>query len=128
MKRLLLAMSLLCGAVSLAQAGHVSVGIGIGQGWGYVAPHVYRPVVAPGFYYPPAYYSPPPAAYYPAPVVISPPGQRVYVERNDLASTSRESSGDWYYCRKPEGYYPYVQACPGGWMRAQSRPADLSQE
>ncbi len=23
----------------------------------------------------------------------------------------------WYYCRNPEGYYPYVRECPGGWMR-----------
>jgi len=23
----------------------------------------------------------------------------------------------WYYCRKPEGYYPYVKKCPDGWMK-----------
>jgi hypothetical protein len=22
----------------------------------------------------------------------------------------------WYWCRGPEGYYPYVESCPGGWL------------
>ncbi len=22
----------------------------------------------------------------------------------------------WYYCQNPQGYYPYIQQCPGGWM------------
>jgi len=23
----------------------------------------------------------------------------------------------WYYCQDPQGYYPYVKNCPGGWMK-----------
>jgi hypothetical protein len=23
----------------------------------------------------------------------------------------------WYYCKDPQGYYPYVKQCPGGWMK-----------
>jgi len=23
----------------------------------------------------------------------------------------------WYYCQDPQGYYPYVKSCPGGWMK-----------
>jgi hypothetical protein len=23
----------------------------------------------------------------------------------------------WYYCQDPQGYYPYVRSCPGGWMK-----------
>jgi hypothetical protein len=23
----------------------------------------------------------------------------------------------WYYCRNPQGYYPYVKQCPNGWMK-----------
>ncbi len=23
----------------------------------------------------------------------------------------------YYYCRNPEGYYPQVPSCPGGWLR-----------
>jgi len=22
----------------------------------------------------------------------------------------------WYYCANPQGYYPYIQQCPGGWQ------------
>jgi hypothetical protein len=29
----------------------------------------------------------------------------------------------WYYCQDPSGYYPYVQACPGGWLTVEPRPA-----
>ncbi len=23
----------------------------------------------------------------------------------------------WYYCQNPQGYYPYVKSCPGGWIQ-----------
>jgi hypothetical protein len=23
----------------------------------------------------------------------------------------------WYYCQNPQGYYPDVNNCPGGWMK-----------
>jgi hypothetical protein len=23
----------------------------------------------------------------------------------------------WYYCQNPQGYYPYIQQCPNGWMQ-----------
>jgi len=23
----------------------------------------------------------------------------------------------WYYCQDPQGYYPYVKSCPGGWKQ-----------
>ncbi len=28
----------------------------------------------------------------------------------------------YYYCVKPEGYYPYVRACSGGWQRVPAKP------
>jgi hypothetical protein len=28
----------------------------------------------------------------------------------------------YYYCVKPEGYYPYVRACSGGWQRLPAKP------
>jgi hypothetical protein len=28
----------------------------------------------------------------------------------------------WYYCQNPQGYYPYVKNCPGGWMRVVPTP------
>jgi hypothetical protein len=28
----------------------------------------------------------------------------------------------WAYCQDPEGYYPYVQECPGGWVPVAPTP------
>jgi hypothetical protein len=28
----------------------------------------------------------------------------------------------WAYCQNPEGYYPYVQDCPGGWLAVVPTP------
>ena len=28
----------------------------------------------------------------------------------------------WYYCQDPEGYYPYVKSCPGGWIEVEPKP------
>jgi hypothetical protein len=39
------------------------------------------------------------------PIAYSPP---VYVQPAPTAY--------WYYCQNPQGYYPYVQQCPAGWM------------
>jgi hypothetical protein len=45
-----------------------------------------------------------------------------YVERSDSALESSGPSDSWYYCRKPEGYYPDVQRCPGGWEKVPPAP------
>jgi hypothetical protein len=63
----------------------------------FIAPRVVVPVVpfwAPYTYaYPPVAVAPPPAVY-----VQPPPPQPL-----------------WYYCGNPQGYYSYLQQCPGGW-------------
>jgi hypothetical protein len=28
----------------------------------------------------------------------------------------------WYYCSNPEGYYPYIKSCPGGWAKVVPTP------
>ena len=30
----------------------------------------------------------------------------------------------WYHCRHPDGYYPYVSACPSGWQTVPAVPSD----
>jgi len=60
--------------------------------------------------YPRAYYAPP--AYYAAPVVAYTPPSVTYIERSP-----GEGGGYWYYCRSPDGYYPNVRNCPGGWLK-----------
>ena len=46
------------------------------------------------------------------PVVVVPQQPQTYVQRNQ-----RQESDYWYYCQNPQGYYPYIKSCPGGWMK-----------
>ncbi|RZI44134.1 hypothetical protein EGT07_01515 [Herbaspirillum sp. HC18] len=124
--KLLLAFLLLAlGASGAAWAdghghGHVGVGVYFGPGWG-------------GWYYPPPYaYYPYPAypAYpgYPYPAAVS-SGPVTYVERAPAMQSSgpvteapRAQSNNWYYCHQPDGYYPYIKECPGGWQTVPAQP------
>ena len=56
-----------------------------------------------GPWYPYGYYPPPPV------IVQQPPP--VYVQ------PEQQEDNYWYYCRDPEGYYPYVRNCADGWMK-----------
>ena len=69
--------------------------------------------VWPWWWGPPVHYVYP---VYSAPVVIqqSPP---VYIQQEEPAAQPF-----WYYCQNPKGYYPYVQQCPGGWMKVVPNP------
>lgn len=87
-----------------------------GRGHGYAPRHVHGsrtgvylnlgPLWWPGYY--PGYYYP---YYAPSTVIVAPPAPTTYVQ------TPAEGSGYWYYCQSPQGYYPYVRSCPGGWMK-----------
>ena len=55
---------------------------------------------------PPAYGPPPAAVYAPAPAYT----QHAY------APPPPPAPSYWYYCPSAGGYYPYVRACPGGWL------------
>ena len=69
------------------------------------------PLYGPPAYGPNPYWGPPPY-YYPAPpVVVVPQQPQTYVQRN------QQESSYWYYCQNPQGYYPYIKSCPGGWMK-----------
>jgi hypothetical protein len=35
------------------------------------------------------------------------------------------ASGVWYHCRSPEGYYPYIRDCHGGWEQVPATPGDM---
>ncbi|MBU5638231.1 hypothetical protein KOM00_16000 [Geomonas sp. Red69] len=85
--------------------GHFSGSVYIGPGWGYWDPFFYP------YYYPyPAY-----PYYYNPPTVVVPQEPQEYISPD--TGTGEEQTGYWYYCRKPEGYYPYVERCPSGWMK-----------
>jgi hypothetical protein len=123
-------------AMADAQAGG-GVGVGVYVGPGYYRPYgypYYRPY--PYFYPPfpaysyPVYPYPYPYPYYAPPVVATVPASPpVYVERSDIQPGAQQGAqgsgalqpGYWYYCRNPEGYYPSVQQCPGGWQQVAPR-------
>ena len=79
-------------------------------------------------YYGSPYYSPAPV-YYPP---VQQPTQVIYTERRvDPPISSQESSTNsvqnvqnswWYYCAAPNAYYPYINKCPGGWLRVAPQP------
>jgi len=57
--------------------------------------------------------------YLPPPVVVERPMTDYYVQP---APPQSEEPTYWYYCRKPDGYYPYVKQCPEGWMKVVPTP------
>jgi len=63
-------------------------------------------------FYPAPYY------YYP-PVAVAPSSPPVYIEQGNAQAAE---SNYWYYCTNPEGYYPYVKQCPGGWQKVVPQP------
>jgi len=91
--------------------GHGRVGVGVVIG-------------APGYWhYPGPYYPPYPYPYYAYPPVVVAPEPQTYIERTpEPPQQQAQPSNDWYYCHKPEGYYPYVKQCPGGWQRVAPQP------
>jgi len=47
----------------------------------------------------------------------------MYIQQQGTNRSVTESQADyWYYCRKPEGYYPHVKKCTDGWMRVVPQP------
>lgn len=81
--------------------GHFSGSIWIGPSWGLWDP----------FWYP--YYPYPSYRYYTPPTVVVPQEPQEYI----LPESQQRETDYWYFCRNPEGYYPYVERCPSGWMR-----------
>jgi hypothetical protein len=83
---------------------HVGVGIWLGPGWG------------PGWWGP--YYYPPYYPYYSEPPIVIQEQPEVYVQ----PAPQSEQPSYWYYCKEPQGYYPYVKQCPNGWMKVVPTP------
>jgi hypothetical protein len=60
--------------------------------------------------------------WYPYPPVVVEPYPRVVVERPPQVVLPPQPPPSWYYCENPQGYYPYVQQCPGGWRQVAPTP------
>lgn len=100
-----LVLTLLCAAAAGSAWAH-------GRG-----PRVGVYVGVPFGYY---WYGPPPYYYYPPPVIVRPEPQ-MHIEKAAPVPAPQAQSY-WYYCTNPQGYYPYVKACPGGWMQVVPTP------
>jgi hypothetical protein len=95
---------------------HVAVGFFFGPGFVYGYPFYPYPY---SYYYP---YWPVTAGAYPAEVT-----QDVEQEQDgqpESGSGVAPQAAYYYRCARPEGYYPYVKACPGGWERVPTEPPD----
>lgn len=115
--------------------GHFGVGLGVGVGVGLglsLLPGYYHR----SYYYPPVYYDYP---YYPNEVIVRtvPAPRTVYIEQSgsyDADTPSYPSSSAptsvvpstggniWYYCHNPDGFYPSIKSCPGGWQKVPASP------
>lgn len=91
-----------------------------GGGHYYGSSSVYIGPVWYPWYYPYPYPYPYPYYYSPPPVVIETGPQEYIYQSPQPAAPSY-----WYHCGNPEGYYPYVKQCPGGWEKvAPTNPQD----
>jgi len=96
----------------------VLVGSSVGPGQAWHHPHGFRPlgvVVVPRVVVPVA------PSWYPYPPVVIDAHPRV-VERLPSIALPPSPTSSWYYCDNPQGYYPYVQQCPGGWKQVPATP------
>jgi hypothetical protein len=100
--------------------GHRGARVGIGV---YLGPGIGYPVYRPAY----PYYQPYPYGWSP-PVMAVPAEPPVYIERgNDAPAYSGGTNGQlpqgyWYRCNEPDGYYPYITQCPGGWLQVPAQP------
>jgi hypothetical protein len=45
-----------------------------------------------------------------------------YVSEYAYEEPGADYGNNWYYCRDPEGYYPYVKHCYGSWEPVPAQP------
>lgn len=93
---------------------HSYGGLGFYGGLPYYSPYYANP------YYGGLYYGNSP--YYPSSGINMPPAPPVYIEQSSTPAIQPREIHNWDYCRKPEGYYPHVPACPTGWQSIDPQP------
>ena len=95
--------------------------------YGYHNPGFWGNYYGPGFYSPYRYraygYADPffrPYYTYP-PVVTAPSRPPVYIQQPE-PKLAQPKTNYWYYCQNPQGYYPHIKECPGGWTLVAPQP------
>ena len=113
------ALALLLAAVSPGQAfrgGHGGHGGHFGRGG-----HVNVGFFVGGPFWGPGWWGP----YYPSYPYYAP--QTVVVQQPVTYSQQTPEQNYWYFCRDPEGYFPYVRNCPNGWLKVVPYPGDAKE-
>lgn len=102
------------------------LGIGVG-GYGYYNPGFWGNYYGSGFYSPYGYraygYTDPffrPYYTYP-PIVTAPSQPPIYIQQPE-PKLAQPKTNYWYYCQSPQGYYPHIKECPGGWTQVAPQP------
>lgn len=114
---LLLLLASAAGQNAWADRGHFH------HGRAHVGVYIAAPLGWPLWYGPEPYYYPYPYRYYPYQTgIVEPAGPTVYIEKSPAQAPGSQPSDYWYYCNSPDGYYPYVKECPGGWKRVTPEP------
>ena len=96
-------------------------------GYGYYNPGFWGNYYGPGFYSPYSYraydYTDPffrPYYTYP-PIVTAPSRPPIYIQQQE-PKRAQPKTNYWYYCQNPQGYYPHIKECPGGWTQVAPQP------
>jgi len=118
-------INLLCGLMMLAGITVSGIAQADRHGHSHVGVGLYFGVPYPHYYYPPPYYYYP-YPYYP-PMVAVPTQPPVYIEQESAQPVPQQAPAApenyyWYHCDKPDGYYPYIKECPGGWQKVVPTP------
>jgi hypothetical protein len=112
---------------------HIGIGIGIGLN---LFPGYYRPYYYPSVYYDYPYYSnevivravPAPTTVYIEQPSSNDPNAPNYATSAVPPSVSPSAGGSiWYYCHNPDGFYPSIKSCPGGWQKVPVLPPPSDQ-
>jgi hypothetical protein len=48
----------------------------------------------------------------------------IYPYPTEVTTIVYEDGGQYWYCEDPQGYWPYIRACPGGWHAVPTAPPD----
>jgi hypothetical protein len=112
---------LVCGIVvsgDVAARGHGHGHGGYHHGHASVGVFIAAPLFLPRYFDAPFY----DYYYYNPPLVSAPSAPTTYIQQRTAGPSDDEGQGYWYYCGDPQGYYPYLQQCPGGWQQVSPTP------
>jgi hypothetical protein len=102
----------------VAARGHGYGHGGYHRGHARVGAFIAAPLFLPGYFDAPFY----DYYFYNPPLLNAPAAPTTYIQQGAAPPSDEAGEGSWYYCADPQGYYPYVQQCPGGWQQVSPQP------